>query len=261
MPRLLTLTSSMKRNAGNSPLLKLPRELRDKIYIEVLGERKVQIKRTEIKHNKPKVVHFDDLPGLAELLNTSRQIYAEAHPFFWSTFWSASTFCFTDHLSFSEWIKKRNGDEKGAMRSLSFAMDLGNHSGPWRKSAYSYVTKQLTGVTDLHLEIHLFKFRSDFDFGNNPDFLDDTYAHDPDLAPVRNLALLPLTKAKVEISPNLPQSQSSSGGICTEADQWTESQRQQYADVIKRMLLDPDPAGTEARLKAERVAKTDPSWP
>ena len=36
---------------------------------------------------------------------------------------------------------------------------------------------------------------------------------------------------------------------------WTQDEAQEFADMVKRMLLDPDPAGTEARLRAQLWAE------
>ena len=154
-------------------------------------------------------------------------------------------------------MKKRNKFEKVALRNLFLMMDLTDYSRHWLRTLSEGVIKQLPGLVDLHLEIHLFKFGSDFDSSNDPNTLNHMYTYDSNFAPVRSLARLPLMKVEVDIRHNYPWNFISGGIRCTEGNRWTEPNRQLYADVIKRMLLDPDPSRTEARLEAQKVEKVE----
>ena len=104
----------------------------------------------------------------------------------------------------------------------------------WGKSLSAALVKDLTGVHDLRLitnyEYNIFNST----FGKNPvnDLLMDSGTKG-----VARLAFLPLRTVCVSV---------------TGADKWTEKQRQEYAERVKRRLLDPDPAATELRLKEVR---------
>lgn len=168
---------------------------------------------------------------------------------------------FDHHLAFAEWMKKRNKVEKVALRSLDLVMDLTNRSHHWYHVLSQRVVDQLPGIAELRLEIRLFKFHSDSDLEGHPLTLEESYMHESRHSPVRILERLPLTKVEVVIIPNFPWNGLSGDMWCDELNQWTESERQCYADLTKRMLLDSDAAGTEARLEAERSAKTRAAWP
>ena len=229
--------------------------MKRKIYIDVLGNREIHIKATEVGNVKD--VHGDAPPGFASLLAVSRQIYVEANPVFWSN----NTFVFPYPLAFALWFKKRNKTEKQALRSLSFVMDLTNLRYRWDKYISERIIKQLPRMFDLRLEIHLFKFRSDYTgLENDPSYLDTRYITDPDFHVIRKLARLPLTTIEVSVIRNFPRDDLSSDMWCTENNQWTEFERQCYEDLTKRILLDPDPAGIEAQLEAEGAAIDEALW-
>ena len=221
--------------------------MKRKIYIDVLGDREIHIKATKVGNVKD--VHGDAPPGFASLLAVSRQIYVEANP----VFWSKNTFVFPYPLAFALWFKKRNKTEKQALRSLGFEMDLTNLGYKWDEYISERIIKQMPRMFDLRLEIHLFKFGSDYNGReNDPSYLDARYITDPDFHVIRTLARLPLTTIEVSVIRNIPWD--GSYMWCTENNQWTEFETQHYADFIKRFLLDPDPAGIEAKLNADRAA-------
>ena len=188
------MVTSIKRNAETCPLLKLPLELKRKIYTDVLGGRRILIRLNETKG-----IYGDAPHNFTSLLATSRQLYVEAN----LTFWSTNSFAFGHHLAFGAWMKKRNKAEKVALRSLGFVMDLTTYSQLWLKSLSERVIKQLPNLVNLHLGIYRFIFGSDYgseyDFGDIPDSPHDVYIQDSNLAPVRNLAKVPLANVEVDM--------------------------------------------------------------
>ena len=237
---LLILIFSIKRKAETSLLLRLPLEVKRKIYINVLGNRKIHIQTSEATD-----VHGDAPVDFASLLASSRQIYVEANTIFWST----NTFTFMGPSAFATWMKARNRVQKEAIRSLGFVMDLTNQYRKWEKVFSERVFKQLPGFVDLQLEIHLFVWWCE------PMSLDDEYRHEPRLDAVRTLAVLPLKTVDVRILPNLLLYGSRPAPWCTENTFWTKSERLYFADLLKRELLAPSLAGIAANIEAEQVSK------
>ncbi|PVH96551.1 hypothetical protein DM02DRAFT_477271, partial [Periconia macrospinosa] len=73
MPKTPEESQKAKANNENSPLLRLPRELRDRIWSEALGGQTFNVKG--VGHRSP--ASFDGGSNAISLLRTCRQIYSE----------------------------------------------------------------------------------------------------------------------------------------------------------------------------------------
>lgn len=82
----------MAQNADSSPLLRLPPEIKSMIFSYALGQHDIHIGySTSRAKYKVRVEGNRNKTGLA-ILRTCRQVYAEAHP----VFWSMNKFMFSD---------------------------------------------------------------------------------------------------------------------------------------------------------------------
>lgn len=251
---MLTKSSRITHNAGACPLLKLPIEVQQNVFTKLLGDHDIQIKpkytdldiqiKPKYSHNKSRpFVAQGDLPsGAMSALGACRQIYIIANPVFWST----NTFCFDAPRTFTKWLKMRTAYQKRSLRSIELTQDLDEYDASQMLILRALDIEYLTGLRNLHLTIHLSMWGFILEeckkkYGS----IDQMFRHS--MQGSDNLAMLPLKT--VEITMNARFQGSDLGGYYRP---WNQDEVDEFVGMVKRMLLDTDPAGTEARLEAER---------
>ncbi|KAF2681147.1 hypothetical protein K458DRAFT_433995 [Lentithecium fluviatile CBS 122367] len=107
------LTEASERNQHNSPFLGvLPAELRNRIYLLVLGNKTWTV-RWKATSNDPEKNAFS-------LLLASRQLHAETRllPV------RLSKFCFSEWYFFEAWLRRLTWDQQRAVASIEFRFDV-----------------------------------------------------------------------------------------------------------------------------------------
>ena len=237
---MLTESSRIKRNAGTSPLLKLPLEVQQNIFAHLLGDRDIHVKLKYIEGGQF-IAHGDLPPDSMNALGTCRQLYTIANPVFWST----NTFCFDEPGTFTKWLKRRTAHEKRSLRSIHLTQDL---------DAFQWLflspldIKYLTGLRDLRLTLHQRFLGFSFEdcketFGS----IDQMFTYM--IRGLDKLAMLPLKR--VEISMKARTQDEVDARRPPTYRPWSQDEVNEFVDMVKRMLLDTDPVGTKARLEAE----------
>ena len=179
-------------------------------------------------------------------LRTCRQVYIVAAPIFWST----TTFSFEDPKAFTSWMNDRTAYQKRSLRSIHLKVDLVGL--PFRVASTDI--KHPAKLRDLRLT-----FCQWYDGGSLSDeykarFNSIDMMFMDRLRGAERFAILPLKTVEVSIAastlkPPPPQYQ------YVPRRAWNQDEVQEFAEMVKRMLLDPDPASTEARLRAQLWAE------
>ena len=122
---LLLMSISAGRNATDSSLLRLPGELRDKIWQYALGEHQIHIQ--DLRHEDQidstydiRTLYPDTMVPLGfeqptfQLPGVCRQIYVESSPYVYTL----NTFTFHNTATFDKWIKNRCIGQRRLIASL-----------------------------------------------------------------------------------------------------------------------------------------------
>ena len=178
-------------------MLRLPLEFKSKIFSHVLGQRDINVGYS-IKRAKFRVrVQGNDYKTFLNILRTSRQIYVEANPVFWST----NKFMFAEPTAFKKWMRDRTTHEKRLIGSIQLAMhisnksELGNTPYYWNNALCEGVVKSLPGLLSLHLRIRQNLYHKETD----DEDIDIEYMLKGALLGVERFAKLPLKNVKVSI--------------------------------------------------------------
>lgn len=247
---LLTLTSSIKRNAETSPLLKLPLEIKHKSFFDALGGRKIGVKFLDYDSSplsgRALAHHGDVSPHSLSLLATCRQLYTEVHPIFWST----NMFSFDNPDILKAWVEGRTAFEKRAIRRIELVMVIKGDESRWSKILSARLVKHLTGLRDLRLTLSAnytygLTIQQYTKFFKSIDYM---FIADDSLDGLAKLATLPLKTVEVCM---VLTTHSRRPDRHWREHAWKGDHLQKYADMVKRMMLDPDLAGTKARLLGE----------
>ena len=159
-------------------------------------------------------------------LRVCRQIYIEANDVLWST----NTFSFNDAaISLDRFMSARTTRQKRSLRKLRLHMDwVWDEDKSYNRALGMTLIKSLTGLRSLRLQInhsmeaaHYQQMRA----------LGDELFQTRYLAFVHKMAVLPLTNVEVFVG---DRSQSSYVELL-----WTEADRMEYAEGIRKILLDP----------------------
>ena len=176
-----------------------------------------------------------------EILRTSRQVYVEANPLFWST----NKFMFTDPTAFKLWMKGRTTYEKRLIRSIQLMMHISNKSEPgkrrhnWNNALCEGTVKSLSGLRDLRLRIRQHLHYSTRGYQD----INIDYMLKNALLGVERFAKLPLKDVQVSIINLLKR-----GNGDFPLSMWTTTHKCYMKDVaktLKEKLLQTSPAITE----------------
>ena len=237
------MSSRIKHNAGTSPLLKLPLEVQTNIFTKLLGDREIKVKTPEKGQD---IVRGTEPQGFMNALATCRQIYIVAAPIFWST----NTFSFEDPKAYTSWMKNRTAHQKRSLRSIQLRVDL--LDVPFHVAPQDI--KLLTGLRNLSLTICRFDDGGSVFEQYKERFNSIDMMFDIELKGVESFAMLPLKNVEVSIAATtLERPPPQYAHYWKRA--WNQDEEKEFADMVKRMLLDPDPAGTKACFKAQLAAE------
>ncbi|KAL8725042.1 MAG: hypothetical protein Q9181_006564 [Wetmoreana brouardii] len=159
------------------------------------------------------------------VLRSCRQVYGEANQILWAT----NTFSFQHPMAFKRFLIARKVHQKRLIQKLRFELDweFRKNVRRWDNSLTVPVIHSLSGLRTLRLQIE-YKMKSKFDntLANGRLFPEQSRFHDG----IWMLSILPLTNVEIAVRPSSFRIQS---------DQWTESDEKEFADRLRRMLLNP----------------------
>ena len=162
-------------------------------------------------------------------LRACRQIYNEADRVLWST----NTFSFDDDITFLRFMDTRTTCQKRSLKKLRLQTNAVEDED-WSSVLSIKLIRSLVGLRSLRLQINLFMPAKRYEW---------IKAHGYDWNPremqrrlkfVQRMKVLPLTEVEVFIGDY--------SNLVDESLSWTAEDRTEYADVIRRTLLDPEGA-------------------
>lgn len=161
-------------------------------------------------------------------LQVCRQVYIETNDVLWST----NTFSFDDGaISFDRFMSTRTGRQKRSLRKVRLQMDWRQEDRVLNQIFSMRLIKSLAGLRSLRLQINYAipaaLYQRMIASGNN---LFTTRR----LEFVHRMAKLPLTNVEVFVDNRFPP-------WCMGATLWTAEDRMEYAEGIRKILLDPIP--------------------
>ena len=170
------------------------------------------------------------------ILRVCGQFYSGASYALWTT----NTFSFNDAArTFNHFMKGRTSHQKGMLRRLRFQMDwVWSEDGPWNRALDMTLIKSLTGVRSLRLQInHSVEAFTHYQAkmrGNEIALFKPEH-----LELVHRMAMLPLLNVEVFVGDRSPPFNLDA--------LWTAEDRKEYAEAIRKMLLDPNGAARYAK--------------
>lgn len=171
------------------------------------------------------------------VLRTCRQIYVEANSILWAT----NTFSFNDAIAFKRFMMTRTIHHKRLIRNVR--LDMGwweDNSTPWNSSLSKALVKSLSSLRSLRFYITHEMTRKDYELVRKVGFVGNTNL----CRGLRNLSTLPLTN--VEVVVRSPRYQCSQGVF------WTEDDRAEVAEALKKMLLAPKGAEDSSETQEQK---------
>ena len=156
-------------------------------------------------------------------LRVCRQMYIEANDVLWST----NTFSFNDAaISLDRFMSARTTRQKRSLRKLRLQMNwVWDEDESYNKVLGMTLIKALTGLRSLRLQInHSMEAVHYQQMRDSGDHLFQTRY----LAFVHKMAVLPLTNVEVFV-----------GDRCDWCILWTAEDRREYAEGIRKILLNP----------------------
>ena len=275
---------SLVRNASCSPLLKLPLEIRNKIWASLLGDRLIHFEyvdrdsasaspdgcsrswhSTVCQYDCPEnevtqddlaqkhahsrcAIHLErsrgDNPHIdygcrlkreqslyeemhLTALRVCRQIYNEADRVLWST----NTFSFHDEATFRHFMGTRTACQKRLLRKLRLQINcVANEEAAWSRVLGITLIRSLVGLRSLRLQMNhtmdteTYQWIKALGLGKMMQMR---------LGFVQKMKVLPLSEVEVFVCDD-------SGGWPRKGEvMWAAEDRAEYADAIRRLLLDP----------------------
>lgn len=181
------------------------------------------------------------------VLRSCRQIYVEANNILWTT----NTFSFADATTLKRFMMTRNINQKRSIQSLRLQMEWVSYGErEWNKALNIALVRSLSGLRRLRLHIEHKMDPKEYEKAKSYDRLYATTFYEG----LKKLSTLPLTE--VEIVVRNPKFES-------EDDLWTKLDRQDFAEGLRKILLNPKGAQiyAEDQLKwKERVRKEREYW-
>ena len=154
------------------------------------------------------------------VLRSCRQIYVEAN----NILWTSNTFSFADSLTFKRFMMTRSIHQKRLIESLRLQMEWVDYQ--WNKSLNMALVRSLSGLRRLRLNIEQRLLFGSYEWAKGHNLLYITTHFDG----LKKLSTLPLTE--VEIVVETPH-------IGSEDHLWTKADRQDFAEGLRTILLNP----------------------
>ena len=272
---------SLVRNASCSPLLRLPLEIRDKIWASLLGDRLIHFEYIDMdpaydipdeclqswhstvcqydcpenevtqddlarKHTHSRcaihIEQYDTLVGKdcrlkhgqshheethLTALRVCRQMYNEAN----SVLWSTNTFSFNNEATFRQFMGARTGCQKRLLKKLRLQINsVANEEAAWSRVLGVTLIRSLRGLRSLRLQMNYLLDTEGYQWikARGLDRMMQTR-----LPFVQKMKVLPLSEVEVFVcddSARWPRA----GAVM-----WAAEDRAEYADAVRRVLLDP----------------------
>ena len=161
------------------------------------------------------------------VLRSCRQIYVEAN----NILWTSNTFSFADSVTFRRFMMTRNIHQKRLIESLRLQMEWVDKQ--WNKSLNMALVRSLSGLRRLRLNIeHKLLFGS-YESEKSLNLPYPTLHFDG----LKKLSTLLLTEVEIVVETPV---------IGSEDHLWTKEDRQDFAEGLRTILLNPKGAQTYA---------------
>lgn len=237
------------QNLQNSPLLRLPAELRDSIYGYILGHRRIFLSGQHVRHRSLTAGSVQ-----LSLLQICRQIHSEALPILWST----NTFCFKDATAFTRFFPERTLYQLTLLRNLCLYLGWFGHSlTEGRLHLDESIWQYLRGIHSVELHIETYSPRCETSLPSltaTGQIKPDSKLHEGHVSDfLIELAKSPLQSAKVVIQHLEDSRKQYHDQGKQEAE---ECGKREYAEQLRKMLLDKE----YARDEIARQKSCDDAW-
>lgn len=157
------------------------------------------------------------------VLRSCRQIYVEANKILWTT----NTFSFADAVTFKRFMMTRTINQKRSIKSLRLQMDWDFYNEKeWNSALNMPLVRSMSGLRRLRLQIDHQREATSYDYAKSHNLLDMTAYCES----LQKVSTLPLTE--VEIVVKNPQ-------FMPEDDLWTKVDREEFAEGLRAILLNP----------------------
>ena len=176
-------------------------------------------------------------------LRICRQIHNEADRVLWST----NTFSFADAATFGRFMDTRTTCQKRFLKNLRLQMNrIPNQEADWSRVLSMKLIRSLVGLRSLRLQInHTMDPKRYQSIGALWDDFDWCNVIQMRLRFLRRMKVLPLTEVEVFVGDYGMTLPSIRQVI------WVAKDRTEYADAIRRILLDPEGAESYAQDRKE----------
>ena len=215
-------------------------KLEDPFLKSPLGGKYKDLKR----YNYMRVIHLS-------LLRTCRQVYTETNQILWQT----NIFSFNDAYSFSCFMNDRTNDQQSLITRLRLAMKFCQlqRVPTWSQTLAMPFMKFLTCLRILWLAINFRLHATSFERLENLGPLPPSALLElPYSEGLRDLAKLPLTKVTVSVTNKYLRDRDLYEDVYPGRKQWTQHQRNKYANFIRSQLLNGDGWSQAIATKEER---------
>ncbi len=157
------------------------------------------------------------------VLRSCRQIYVEANKMLWTT----NTFSFADATTLKRFMMTRTVHQKRSIESIRLQMEFIFYGyKEWNTALNMPLVRSLSGLRRLRLRIEHEMDTKDYEYAKSHDRLfTTTYCEG-----LQKVSTLPLTE--VEIVTRNPQ-------YLPEHDLWTKADREEFAEGLREILLNP----------------------
>ena len=163
---------------------------------------------------------FDHEMMRLSVLRSCRQIYVEAN----NILWTSNTFSFADSTTFRRFMMTRTINQKRLIKSIRLQMEWVEYQ--WNKSLNMALVRSLTALRRLRLNIeHKLLFGS-YESAKSHNLLYITTHFDG----LKKLSTLPLTEVEIVVESPIHES---------EDHLWTKVDRQDFAEGLRTILLNP----------------------
>ena len=156
------------------------------------------------------------------VLRSCRQIYVEAN----NILWTSNTFSFADPTTFRRFMMTRTINQRRLIMSLRLQMEsVFDAEYEWNRCLNMALVRSLSALRRLRLNIEHKPFRSYESIKNHNLSYITAY-----LEGLKKLSTLPLTEVEIVVEGSLYES---------EEHLWTKVERQDFAEGLRKILLDP----------------------
>ena len=157
------------------------------------------------------------------VLRSCRQIYVETNNIIWTT----NTFSFADATTLKRFIMTRTINQKRSIKSIRLQMEL-DFDGykEWNTALNMPLVRSLSGLRRLRLRIESEMNARDYESARNHNLLCSTIYCES----LQKISTLPLTEVEIVVR---------NPAHILEHDPWTKADREEFAESLRKILLNP----------------------